>query len=238
VCPTGSVEHRDFPAAKVHQIDYETMPTPEQVELLLASRRSNRAFTQQPVPSEYLDRIVAAANRAPTATNSQLLEYMLVTDPDVRRQIIEFTLGIFTKIVKRLTNPLVKPWLRRLAPGIYRYLPAFKKMRREYTEQGIDRILRGATTVLFIHAPKESRFGAEDANLAYQNASIMAQSLGVSQVYMGFVMIANRQDKQRTLNKILGLDDDRRICAIMGLGMPQFRYPNYIDRKEAVVTRK
>lgn len=234
VCPTGSVEHADFPAERVHPIDFAAMPTPEQVELLIAARRSNRAFTQRPVPQEYLDRIIAAADRAPTATNARQLGYTLVTDPALRRGIIEYTLGIFGTIVKRLTNPLVRPWLSRLLPGVYRYVPAFRKMRREYTEQGIDRILRGATAVLFIHAPKESRFGAEDANLAYQNASLMAESLGVSQVYMGFVLIATRQDKKGGLNKLLGLED-RRICAVMALGMPQFRYPNYIDRKESAV---
>lgn len=69
-------------------------------------------------------------------------------------------------------------------------------MRREYAG-GNDRILRGATAVLLIHAPKESRFGTEDANLAYQNASLMAEVLGVSQIYMGFVLTAVRQDRKR-----------------------------------------
>ena len=64
-CPTGAVEHADFPAEKVHPIDYAALPTPEQVELLLAVRRSNRAFSQRPVPQEYLDRIVAAADMGP-----------------------------------------------------------------------------------------------------------------------------------------------------------------------------
>ena len=146
-CPTGAVEHADFPAEKVHPIDYAALPTPEQVELLLAVRRSNRAFSQRPVPQEYLDRIVAAADRAPTATNARQLGYTLVTDPAMRREIVEYTLGVFGRIVKRLSNPLVRPWLSRLLPGVYRYIPAFRRMRREYAEQGVDRILRGATAV-------------------------------------------------------------------------------------------
>jgi hypothetical protein len=35
---------------------------------------------------------------------------------------------------------------------------------------------------------------------------------------------------------MLGLRD-RRICAVMAFGMPQFRYPNYIDRKEPEVRK-
>lgn len=235
-CPTGSVEHAEFPAERVHAADYAAMPTPEQVELLQAVRRSNRALSKRPVPQEMLDRILAAADRAPTASNARQLGYTLVTDPAQLRAIAEYTLGVFGKLEKRLLHPLVKPWLSRIVPGVYRYVPVFKRLRREYAE-GRDRILRGATAVLFIHAPKANRFGAEDANLAYQNASLMAEALGVSQIYMGFVLTALRQDKQEKLAGMLGLDG-RRICAVMALGMPQFRYPNYIDRTPAEVTRK
>lgn len=233
-CPTGSVEHAEFPAERVHAADYAAMPTPEQVELLLAVRRSNRALSKRPVPQEMLDRILAAADRAPTASNARQLGYTLVTDPAQLRAVAEYTLGVFGKLEKRLLHPLVKPWLSRIVPGVYRYVPVFKRLRREYAE-GRDRILRGATAVLFIHAPKANRFGAEDANLAYQNASLMAEALGVSQIYMGFVLTALRQDKQEKLAGMLGLDG-RRICAVMALGMPQFRYPNYIDREPAEVT--
>lgn len=234
-CPTASVCHSRFPEGTVHPIDYEAMPTPEQVMLLCSARRSNRALSSKPVPQELLDRIVAAADRAPTATNARNLRYTLVTDPAMLRQVTEFTLAVFSRVVKRLTNPLVSPWLRFMLPGVYRYVPAFKRMRREYHEQGIDRILRGATVLLVIHAPKESRFGAEDANLAYQNASLMAEALGVSQVYMGFVLTASRQDKEGELARMLGIEG--RISAVMALGMPQFRYPNYIDREQPVVHR-
>lgn len=73
VCPTGSVLHSEFPPEKTHTIDYSQMPTPEQVMLLIKSRRSNRTLTSRPVPKEMLDKIVEAAHSAPTATNSQSL---------------------------------------------------------------------------------------------------------------------------------------------------------------------
>ena len=235
-CPTGSVAHAEFPPAKVHPVDYAAMPTPAQVELLMAARRSNRALSQRPVPQEMLDRIVAAADLAPTATNARQLGYTLVTDPVLLRRMSEYTLGVFGKLADRLSHPLVRPWLSRLLPDVYRYVPVFRKMRREYAG-GNDRILRGATAVLLIHAPKESRFGTEDANLAYQNASLMAEALGVSQIYMGFVLTAVRQDRKAKLAAMLGLGD-RRICAVMALGMPQFRYPNYIDRTPSPLERR
>lgn len=234
VCPTGSVEHGDFPPQKVHPVDRELLPSPEQVMLLCKARRSNRAFTAKPVPEETLDRILEAAHRAPTASNLQRVAFTLVTDPEKLHAISAFTVGVFASILRKLENPLLKPVLKRIAPQLYGYVPHFKRLISEF-DKGNDLILRGATAVILIHTPSESRFGCQDANLAYQNGSLMAESLGVAQFYTGFVCSAVEQDRNRRLAKMLGISG--KIHAGMALGIPAFRYPNYIDRKNINVTK-
>lgn len=234
VCPTGSVEHGDFPPQKVHPVDRELLPSPEQVMLLCKARRSNRAFTAKPVPEETLDRILEAAHRAPTASNLQRVAFTLVTDPEKLHAISAFTVGVFASILRKLENPLLKPVLKRIAPQLYGYVPHFKRLISEF-DKGNDLILRGATAVILIHTPSESRFGCQDANLAYQNGSLMAESLGVAQFYTVFVCSAVEQDRNRRLAKMLGISG--KIRAGMALGIPAFRYPNYIDRKDINVTK-
>lgn len=234
VCPTGSVEHGDFPPQKVHPVDRELLPSPEQVMLLCKARRSNRTFTAKPVPEETLDRILEAAHRAPTASNLQRVAFTLVTDPEKLHAISAFTVGVFASILRKLENPLLKPVLKRIAPQLYGYVPHFKRLISEF-DKGNDLILRGATAVILIHTPSESRFGCQDANLAYQNGSLMAESLGVAQFYTGFVCSAVEQDRNRRLAKMLGISG--KIRAGMALGIPAFRYPNYIDRKDINVTK-
>lgn len=231
-CPVDAVEHSVFPKEKVHKIDYSTYPTATQVELLINSRRSNRAFTKEDIPLDLLKKILEAAHRAPTASNMQQVEFTLVTNKEILHNISAYTLKVFTSMEKKLTNPFLKPILKLIMPGVYRYVPRFRRMRDEFAK-GNDLILRGATAVIFIHTPKENRFGRDDANLAYQNGSLMAQTLGVSQFYTGFVCTAIRQDKKNELAKMLGIEGT--IHAGMALGMPQFKFPNYIDKKELVV---
>lgn len=228
VCPTGAVQHNHFPPEKVHPIDRTLLPTPEQMLLLCRARRSNRAFTDKPVPREALMQIIEAAHRAPTGSNRQQVAFTLVTDPEQLRFISQYTLTTFSAIARRLRHPLVQPLLSRLMPGTYRYLPAFERMQREY-DRGRDMILRGATAVLFIHTPADNAFGVIDANLAYQNGSLMAESLGVSQFWTGFVYMALHHGKARTLKEALGIEG--MIHAGMALGMPRFLFPNYIDKK-------
>lgn len=236
-CPTGSVNHAEFPAERVHAVDYGAMPTPEQVELLLAVRRSNRALSARPVPQELLDRIVAAADRAPTASNARQLGYT----PGDRRGAAARCHGIYARDFRHTRKAAAAsaraavaepPRAGRLSLCAGVQTACGANMPRAATA-----CCGARRAVLFIHAPRESRFGAEDGNLAYENASLMAEALGVSQIYMGFVLTAVRQDRKAKLAAMLGLGD-RRICAVMALGMPQFRYPNYIDRAPAPVTRK
>lgn len=234
VCPTSSITHSEYPAEKIHKIDASVLPTPDQFMLLCKARRSNRAFSAKQISEEALQQILEAAHRAPTASNQQQIEYTLVTNPDKLRQITEFTLGVFAPIVSRLENPFLKFILKPLLPALYGYLPTFDRLVKEYAK-GNDLILRKATAVILIHTPEKSRFSCADANLAYQNGSLMAESLGVSQFYTGFVCAAIKQDKKNRLAELLGIKGT--IEAGMALGIPDFRYPNYIDRKEIKVNR-
>lgn len=231
VCKAGAVNHSLFPKEKIHSVEYSQMPSPDQVMLLCKARRSNRALTSQPVPDEVIARILEAANAAPTASNLQQLEYTVVNSPGKITEVIEFVIDYFSSMVKLLENPLLKPILKPiLGDGAYRYVNVFRRIRESYS-RGDDQILRGAKCVIFIHAPKSLRFADADANLAYQNGSLMAESMGVSQIYTGFVCTAAKKGKGR-LERILGIDPSRRIVAGMAIGIPEFRYPNYIDRGE------
>lgn len=228
VCPEDAIRHSEFPAEKVHRIDYSQLPTPEQVMLLCKTRRSNRAFSTKPVPEESLDMILEAAHRAPTGSNTQHVKFLMITNPEKLHQITGFTMDVFGSVVKKLKNPLIKPFVKFIMPDAFRYIPVFERLLNDYHKGG-DGILRKATAVIFIYTPKGTRMGGIDANLAYQNGSLMAESLGVNQFYTGFVLNASKMKKGK-LEKLLGVEGE--IHAGMALGMPVFRFPNYIDRKD------
>ena len=234
VCPTSSVIHSGFPPEKVHPVDSTLLPTPEQIMLLCKSRRSNRAFSTKPIPAALLDQVLEAAHRAPTARNLQEVAFTLVTDPAVLKQVIDLTMDTFLSLKKWLGNAFVKTALKPFMPETYRMLPAFGRMQQAWLE-GDDPILRKATALILIHTPKAERFGCQDANLAYQNGSLMAETLGLNHFYTGFVCSAVGLDKKGRIAHLLNIDGD--IHAGMALGMPAFRYPNYIDRQKIKVRK-
>jgi hypothetical protein len=58
----------------------------------------------------------------------------------------------------------------------------------------------------------------------------MAESLGVSQVYMGFVQVGMFMMGVKKASRILGIPENHKAFAIMGLGMPAFKYQKYTNR--------
>lgn len=233
VCPTDSVIHSEFPEHKVHTLNRDILPSPEQVMELCRARRSNRAFLSSAVPEEYLRQIVDAAHLAPTASNGQEVSFTLVTKPELLKQIADITINTFEATVKKITNPFINPFINLIVPGAKEAVPKLSAVISKH-KSGTDAILRGAKAVLFIHTPSSSNFGRQDANLAYQNASLMAESLGVSQFYTGYVCIAIDMDKKRKLAKLLNIEGT--IRAGMALSMPAFKFPKYTDRKELNLT--
>lgn len=231
VCPTDAVGHTAFPESKVHKADDRLRPTPEQVMELIRTRRSNRVMTGEEVPEEYLQQILEVAHRAPTAENSQQVEFTLITGKENIRKISSFTIETFSKVRNLLANPVVKPLLQPFMRDTFKLVPFFDKLKRDF-QQGKDGILRNASAVIIISVGKKDRFACEDANLAYQNASLMAEALGVAHFYTGFVLAAEKIT--RKLNKGFGING--RIYAAMALGKPAVKYNKYIDRKEIKVT--
>ncbi|MDX9890868.1 MAG: nitroreductase family protein [Bacteroidales bacterium] len=231
ICPTDSIFHEIFPPDKVHPFDKKELPTSEQLMKLFKARRSGRVFTKDPVPEYLIDQIVEAAHRAPTASNSQKVYFKVITDPDQLLMISDFTVQTFKKLARFLNFPLIKPFLKILAPDLVKYIPAFYEMEKEY-KAGKDMILRGATAVIFIYSPKNQFYGSADCNLAYQNGSLMAETLGIAQFYTGFVLTALERDNRGILYKSLGIKGV--VHAGMALGVPPFHFSKYIDRKEVI----
>ena len=56
---------------------------------IIAGRQSDRKYDSRPVELEKLERIVEAARMSPSANNAQPWKFIVVTDPDLIRNISE-----------------------------------------------------------------------------------------------------------------------------------------------------
>ena len=61
---------------------------------LVKSTRSIRRFKPDPIPDEYIDKIIEVARWAPSGFNQQPWEFVVVRKPELRKKIAEYT-GIY-----------------------------------------------------------------------------------------------------------------------------------------------
>lgn len=229
VCPTGAYVHTDFPADSIHDINRNILPEPESLMELIRSRRSNRTIIATPIPQRSLDMIQEAARYAPTAQNSRQVHIHLITDDEALLKVETATINYFMSLARFMLLPPVKAIMRPFLRKLYDEVPALMAMNEQF-KKGQRPCICNCTALLILSAPKGYSFGAQDCNLAYQNSSLMAESLGVSQIYMGFVQTAMFMMGCKRAAKVLGIPKGHKAFAIMGLGIPAFKYAKYTTR--------
>ena len=80
----------------------------------LETRRSVRAFSDEPVPRDMIEIAVAAANTAPSGAHHQPWKFVAVNDPDVKHRIREA--AEYEERINYEGGRLPEPWRAALAP--------------------------------------------------------------------------------------------------------------------------
>ncbi len=228
VCDAEAISHADFPASAIHSVQTDLLPSPRSLMELIRSRRSNRTITSRPIPEEAMADILEAARYAPTSENSGRV-VLTVLDEKAIREVEDATMRFFLRLRDVLMSPLLKPLTRLFLPDLYAEAPELERFRVRW-ERGECPCACNCTRMLIFSAPTGYDFGFQDCNLAYQNASLMAEAHGISQVYMGLIQVALKFMGNRKARKLLHLPAGHKPYALMALGVPAFRYARYTER--------
>ena len=240
ICRQSAISHSEFPATTLRAISFEQMPSPEQVLMLLKTRRSIRAFRDKPLANDTIERIIDGARFAPSGHNSQSTEFLVVQDRDLLNQVSATVIEYLKFEIKRFENPFFRTLAlagdRESAESGLHEIPGFKRMIQKY-ESGTDPILNGAPVLLAFHAHRTVGFADVNAQLALQNASLVAHALGIGHFYTGWVLAPCRAPMARAWNRripnLLGIPTDNNLYGALALGYPIPRFKNMIEKKPA-----
>ena len=64
---------------------------------VVLSRRSIRRYEQKEIPKDVLDKILDAGRQAPSAANRQPWHFIVVTDPEIKKELSK---GMFNRFIK------------------------------------------------------------------------------------------------------------------------------------------
>ncbi len=190
-----------------------------EVQTAIRSRRSVRRYKNTPVPKELIQEILEAANLAPSATNRQPWEFVVVN----------------RSYLNRLEDTLKEAFRERVA-GV-----SEENMRRAIAdlslpeEEGADRLkalgtfyrtLGGAPVAVGVCLPRESdpwtsRNNISDSAAAIQNLLLAAWDKGLGTCWMTGPLKA----RAAAIAAFLEIPQDRELVAIVTLGYPDHQPP-------------
>ncbi|HIH40272.1 MAG TPA: 4Fe-4S dicluster domain-containing protein, partial [Halobacteria archaeon] len=107
ICPKNAIDHKNFQEGRVTPIKQELIPSSDQTREMLRSIRSIREFKDRPVDKELIEEIIDVARFAPSSTNLQTTEYIVVQDKKVLNKIVDLTYSYLAKMSKLLHNRLI-----------------------------------------------------------------------------------------------------------------------------------
>jgi nitroreductase/NAD-dependent dihydropyrimidine dehydrogenase PreA subunit len=238
ICPQNAISHSEFPLETISKINFENIPTAEQFFEFLRTRRSIRAFKDKPIENDKIKKIIEGASFAPSGHNSQSTEFLVVQDKVMLNQVSESVIEYLKFEIKRFANPFFRAVAllgdKELTESGLNEIPGFKRLIHLF-ESGADPILFGAPVLIVFHAKRRIGFSDVNAQLALQNASLVAHSMGIGHFYTGWVVSPCRAPMARNWNRripnLLSIPSENKIHGALALGYPIPKFKNTIKRK-------
>jgi nitroreductase/ferredoxin len=219
VCPRGAFSIDGIQPDECTKTDHDSALSAELTNDLIRSRRSIRVYKDTSVPRETFKKLIDTVRYAPTASNSQLVQWLIIDSPDEVRHLAGLSIDYIREQLRtsdtgprkyRLSN-LVKDW-----------------------DNGIDRIFRGAPALVIAHAPSTYNFATVDCSIALSFLDLAAPSLGLGTCWAGFFMLDVTQ--WEPLRKKVVLPEGNACFGTMMVGFPKHIYHRIPSRKNASIS--
>ena len=216
-CPTASVNHADIPLEQSLLINPGLDITFEQCAQLIKTRRSIRAYKDDPVPRETMSQLIETARYAPTGANQQNVKWLVIDDKEKMKRIREIGADFVLETVKASF------------PTYAQAITFFNKRR----EAGYDIFLHGAPTIVCTYGTNQMPAPSTNCIIALSYFDLLANSAGLSCCWLGF--FTNAANNFDLIKEIVALPPENEVYGSMIVGYPRYKYQRIPVRNQANV---
>jgi nitroreductase len=214
VCPYGALSHQKIRIESSPEILDELKISMRQAEQFLRSRRSIRVYQQKPVDRGSIKKLIEVARCAPTAGNSQTIEWLVLTEAAGIRKIAELTVDWVRQIAK-------DPKVAAASPYLVMMLAAW--------DAGFDTVLRNAPAIVVASAPAEAVNGLGDVTLALSYLDLMAPAMGLGTCWAG--LLHGAMVNVPSIREAVGIPANHPHHYAIMLGYPEAKYYRAPERR-------
>ena len=201
------------PAAPTQrEVSAEGLVAYEGLYALQSTQRAMRRLHPDSVSREHLERLIAAAIRAPSGENAQPWAFVVVTDPELRARM--------GKLYRRVTRPFMWIVSKTTKTDSARRLLASASHLSEHMGEApaiIVVCMRWAYPPRWLRVTRAGQWGSIFP--AVQNLLLAARALG-----LGATLTTTHLLRHRKLKRMLGIPRRYQAVAVIPIGFPQGRF--------------
>lgn len=212
VCPVAALDIEKAPLKEQVPILEGLKISAEQAEQFLRSRRSTRRYLDEAVSKEKLEKILNIARLAPTGSNSQGTQFMVIENAAKMDELREQMADFFEKGIQNGT----------VARGYRKIFESYRK--------GKDVFFRGAPQLMVALNEENAPAREPNGQFAFTYAELFAPSIGVGTCWAGFFMWYAKYSPQKVA-ELLGIPAGWKITAALMVGNPQYSYRRLPERE-------
>ncbi len=220
VCPQDALTNTKISHLTQATIDCGLLPDPDAVDYLLRTRRSCRNFTSEKVSRELIAKVLNTSHYAPTAANTDGIEFLVIDNPE---RLTQITLAVVNEIDEFIYNSSPLPEM-------------LTAMIAQFRKHGTDTVLRGAPCLVLSLADKELLpVFRENGRFMIGYAELYAHALGLGCCRAGLIDVCVFSKHKRLL-ELLQIPADKVLCGAFVLGYPQYEFQRIVDRGKPEIT--
>lgn len=205
ICPRNAVSIPEYDEKEIITLREEDKLDADTLLRVIKGGRSIRKFKDIPVEIEKLQQIIEAGRYTATASNSQDVSYIVITEKnkEIEREAV--------KLLRALKKPL----------GLFLPIVRSANVDDEF-------FFKNASAIIVILSNNKVN-GA----LAASNMELMAEALGLGTLYSGFFTAAVNISSK--LRRMLNMEKGQKVVTTLVIGYPNVKYIRTAPRKKAVV---
>ena len=210
ICPVSAVSMDDYDMADVLPYREEEFSlSPEVLLNVMKFRRSIRQFLKEPVEKEKLELLLEAGRYSPTGSNAQNVSFRVIRD-----RMKEFR-ALSMEEFRKYRDPKAFASL---------FPPPMTPDRVDFDYD--DFLFKGGSAVILTVSPS-----AVNASLAAAYMELLAHTMGLGTVYVGFFV--RLAAVNQPIREWLELKEEDQVVTALSIGYPSVKYRRTPPRKKA-----
>ena len=233
LCPADAIVHARVNMGNFMPVGDGMVFDTDSFIQFIRQRRSHRIFKDKRILKEDLEKLVDTCRYAPTGSNVQTVEIIVLQDPARRQRLSDMTVDFFGDMGARAEKKLEKLEAEgKATPEKVQFLQStvhYRDRLLQARDVGYDPIFYRAPAVIIFHSPIQTSTPKDNCVIASTTMGLTARTMGLETTYIGlFEMAAN---KYQPVIEELGLPPGHEVYSVLIMGYPKLKFLKTADRK-------